>query len=453
MLTGPYPSRSIRKSSQLKTLKSISPHAHCRTPPRHASTAHPGRVPAGGSSPPEQAIVKQPTVPQPRGFQPSTFAPPRPTRPTPLPKRPKGRWFVGLLLLGFVAFAAHEVWSSYFRYQAYGSVACTTVEVSPPWDGVVIFVHHRKGDRVPQGELLMTVQSLELRQRVAQIADELSVEQAKLEAEAARIKWESAYGLDQNRGALVNYYEAYGAVLQEEAKLEEFTSSLARAERPSAKGTIAGETVEKLRFAKQGQAQKIEMLKEAVAELKRRADEAGQLLDGGTGLIAAHLEYGREQLKPNLARIAALQAERARLQERLAQGEIRSPVNGIVLKHLAQVGESCKANEAVVSLLDEESLQVVLYLKQADSTAFAPNCEMDVEFDPYDQPLRCTLVRLGDQFEPAPEHLKRYYSEGAKLLPVYLEPAGNHERWMVLRENSVVRLARTARCAPALASR
>ena len=376
------------------------------------------------------------------GFQPQAYTPPKPTRPAPLPKRPKGRWFVGLLLVGTLGFAAHHVWSSYFRYRAYGTVTCKTIEVSPPWDAVVAFVHRRQGDRVRQGDLLMTVQNLELSHRSEQIADELKVEQAKLEAEAARIKWEAAYSLDQNRGALATYYEVYGTLLQEQAKLEDHANALARVAKPEAKGTVSKEAVDKLRLAKQGQERRIEMLQESLTELKRRADEADILLRNGKELSAALLDHSREQLKPIVARIAALNAERTRLQERLTQGEIRAPVNGTVLKHLHQVGESCKADAPLLSLLDESSLQVVLYLDQEDTAAFSPGANLELQFDPYDQPLHCTLVRLGDEFEPAPEQIKRHYREGQELLPAYLEPAGEDERLMMLRRNGVVKLAR-----------
>lgn len=402
--------------------------------------------------------MTQAPAPTPLGFRPQMFRPqaseaPKPARPTPLPKRPKGRWFVGLLLVGTLAFAGHHVWSTWFRYRAFGTITCKTVEVSPPWDAVVEFVHRRQGDRVRQGDLLMTVQNLELRHRSAQIADELVVEQAKLEAEAARIKWEAAYSLDQNRGALATYYEVYGTLLQEQSKLEENANALARVEKPEAKGTVSAETIDKLRLAKQGQDAKIGMLEESLAELKRRADEADVLLRNGKELSVALVDHSREQLKPIVARITALKAERARVVERLAGGEIRSPVNGVVLKHLRQVGESCKSDAAIVSLLDESSLQVVLYLDQKDTTAFAPGDSLELQFEPYDQPLHCTLARLGDQFEPAPEQIRHNYREGQELLPAYLEPAGEDERWMALRRNGVVKLSRSAPSALRLAKR
>src|SRR5262249_1252347 len=82
-----------------------------------------------------------------------------PTRPTPLPKRPKGRWFVAVLLLGACYAAAHQVWQAYFRYQAYGTVTGKVVQLSPPWDGVLVAVHVKEGQEVRQGDPLVTLES------------------------------------------------------------------------------------------------------------------------------------------------------------------------------------------------------------------------------------------------------------------------------------------------------
>ncbi len=110
-------------------------------------------------------------------------------RPTPLPKRPKGRWFVGVILFLLVGGAVYAVWDSYWRYQAYGTVTGHLIQVSPPWDGVLQYLQVQEGDAVRQGQLLLTVDNTELRQRHAQLGDELRVAQATLEAEAARLKW------------------------------------------------------------------------------------------------------------------------------------------------------------------------------------------------------------------------------------------------------------------------
>ena len=42
--------------------------------------------------------------------------------------------------------------------------------------------------------------------------------------------------------------------------------------------------------------------------------------------------------------------------------------------------------------------------------------------------------------EAAPDQIKRYYSAGQKLLPVFVQPSPETQRWMAFRVESVVKL-------------
>lgn len=361
-------------------------------------------------------------------------------RPTPLPKRPKGRWFVGVVLLTLVGVAVYTVWNSYFRYQAYGTVIGHLIQVSPPWSGVLQYLHLQEGDTVRQGQVLLTVDNIELRQRHAQLGDELRVARANLEAEAAKLKWQAAFNLDQGHGALALYYEACGNLIQEQARLDDLRTQLRRAEILTPGRAISEQERLQIRFTTEGQVGKVARLKEAIAELKLRADQADRLLKKDSKLSTALDDTGSDQLKPLLVKMEALEAERARLQERLDQGQVRAPTNGLVVKIHHFAGEHCKADEPILSLLEEGSLEVLLYLPQKASTLLATGAEVSLIVDPYPEPLTATVIRLGDQYEPAPEHLKRHYREGQKLLTVRLQPQGEAARWMALRVGGVVKL-------------
>src|SRR5579884_2898762 len=100
------------------------------------------------------------------------------TRPTPLPKRPKGRWFVGTILFALCGFIAYTVWGSFLRYQAYGTVTGHLIQVSPAWEGDLRYLLVRESDTVRQGQLLFSVDNIELRQRHAQLGDELRIAQS-----------------------------------------------------------------------------------------------------------------------------------------------------------------------------------------------------------------------------------------------------------------------------------
>jgi multidrug resistance efflux pump len=342
-------------------------------------------------------------------------------------------------LLAVCAFAGYHLWQGFFRYQAYGTVTAHVIQVSPPWDGAVTFLYAREGQRVRQGELLATVENTELRQRHAQLGDDLRVAQANLEAETGRLKWQAAFNLDQGPGAIAQYYQAFGQLLQQQAQLEDFKTIYKRAEELHHRNTISEEEYDQARFNREGQEKKVEQMRSAVAELKKRADQAEALLKktaGSGGLEAS----GLDQLKPFLAKIEAIQYERQRLQERIEQGEIRAPVNGAVVKQVRLVGERCKAGEPLLTLLEEGSLRVVLYLPQSAGDQFTVNSDVDVVIDPHSDKLRCTVTRVGDEYEAAPEQIKRHYSEGQKLLPVTMKPDDEWERWMALRPGGVVKL-------------
>jgi HlyD family secretion protein len=362
------------------------------------------------------------------------------TRPTPLPRRPKGRWFIGIILVLFCGIIVYTVWGSFFRYQAYGTVTGHLIQVSPPCEGDLHYLQVREGDPVRQGQLLFSVDNIELRQRHAQLGDELRLAQATLEAESAKLKWQSAFGIDQGRGAMTTYYQAWGNLLREQARLDDLRSQLRRAETLWGSRAISQEELTQLRYATQGQTDLVAKLELTLPDLKQRADQAEALLKKGSKLSAGLEQTGYEQLKPHFSKMGALEAERARIQVRLDQGQVRAPANGLVIKVLRFAGERCKPGEPIVSLLEEGSLQIVMYLPQDSSTMLAADDEVKLTLEPYPEPLTCRVQRLGDQFEPAPEHIKRHYREGQRLLPVYLQPGSEATRWMALRIGGVVKL-------------
>jgi multidrug resistance efflux pump len=360
-------------------------------------------------------------------------------RPTPLPKRPKGRWFVGLILLTATTAAGHQIWDSFFRYQAYGTITGRVLQLSAPWDGSVRYLHVKDGQKVRQGDLLVTVDNTEMRHKYAQLGDDLRVAQASLDAEAAKLKWQLTFNLDQSHGAVAQYYEALGALLREQSELEYLRGNRERSEQLHAINSISTDELARALTAHKGQEQKVAKLTKALEELKVRADQTEALSkkrSEGTGMA----DTGYDQLKPFFTRLETLHAERTRIQERLDEGEIRAPTNGLVVKVNRFAGESCKRGEPFIGFLEDDSLQVILYVPQKAADSLALDKDVSVTVDPYRDPLEGKVVRIGDEFEPAPEHLKRYYSEGQKLLPVILQPNDECARWMALRVGGVVKL-------------
>jgi multidrug resistance efflux pump len=349
-------------------------------------------------------------------------------RPTPLPKRPKGRLFVGAILVTVCVVAGYAVWDSLLRYRAYGTITGRLLSVSAPWDGQVSRLHVREGDRVRQGQLLVTLENVDLAQRVDRLGDELAMAQANLDAEISRLRWESHENADRSGRAVADYYEKWGELLHEQSELAQLQPSVERVEKLNEQRAVTQEEREKIRYEEYGQRQKVDKLITAVDELGERARRVGSPVEESV------------QLKPRFVAIENLQSELGRLRELLDQGRLRSPVNGLVVTRFRFTGETARQLEPVLQVLEEGSLELVLYLQQKDADLFAVGSQTTLVVDPYPQQVACRVVRLGEQLEAAPESIRRYYRSGETLLPVYLEPRQEFTQWMALRVGGVVEL-------------
>ena len=366
------------------------------------------------------------------------------TGPTPLPKRPKGRWFFGLLLTAIVAFAGYQVWNTFFRYQAFGTVDGRVLQVSPTFDGVVQYVHVREGEQVRQGQTLFTIDSVELRQRHDQLSHELQIASATLESEAAKLRWQSSVTFNQSQRAVAEYYEAAGKLVREQATLEGVSADLERTRSLLQDKAVSYREFEQMEINLRGQKQTVEKLKESLVESKKRSDQTSVLVNKadnskeGEGIS----EAGSVQLKPHVAKIQAALAELTWLRTRLEQAQVPAPVNGVVVKLQRFAGEYCKAADILLSILEEGSLQTVLYMPQQASTTVKVGDEMDLVVEPYPETVRCKVIRLGDSYQTAPNNIDRQYAAKEKLLPIYLQPSSEASRWMALRVGEVVKLPR-----------
>ena len=358
-------------------------------------------------------------------------------RPTPLPKRPKGRFFVGFILMAVCGGGSYQVWNSFFRYEAYGVVTGRVVKISPPWDGVVRSLFVREGEWVRQGEILMNVENPELEDRLSLLSDQLRIAEASLEAEISKLKWDSHWHKDRYQSAVAEYFELWGNLLKEQANLAAIQKSLQRARGLQEQKAVSQSEVDQLEFTRQGTEQKVAKLQTALSELKKRVDITKELVRPGS-----------EQLKPKLVRIETLQSELARVRKMLDQGQVRAPVDGQVLKRHHFAGEYARVAEPVYSVLEEGSLQVVLYMDQRSSKELSVGDGVDLVVQPHAQLMPFDVVRLGDQYEPAPPSIENYYRRNEKLLPVYLEPSDGFDQMTALRPNSVVSLPCTYRWFP-----
>ncbi len=339
------------------------------------------------------------------------------------PKPPKGRFFVVGLVMSVLGFGAFNVWNSFFRYSAYGVVEGRTIEVPAPVTGVVRYVHVQNGDRVRQGQLLMTLDQHELEQKLGRLGDELLMTQAKLDAEVSASQWRMAQYQIQFGEAAAEYRDKWATVRADQVKLKRAQQRRERVAGMLAKKTATEDDLEQAIADEQSQRDRLETLLEGLVSWQQRSQVAE---------LASHA--GFDALQPMLAQLKNLESEQRRLREQLALGQIQSPVNGVVLQRHRFGGEGAAHLQTLVTILEEDSLEVVLYVPQQRLNEFQSGRTVHVSLPPFQDQMPCRVSRMGDEHVSLPTQIQRHYPHQIKTVPIHLQPIDGrfqHERLQV----------------------
>lgn len=348
----------------------------------------------------------------------------------PLPKRNKGRLFVGTIFLSIFALSGYLVWTSFFQYQSYGIIDGRVIAVSAPWNGVVANWQVKEGDTVVQGQALAEISNLELRYEMDSLIDELKLTQASLNAETTKLKFQERQKQTQSEQALAEYLAASGELEAAKVETEELQIRYSRAKRLKKSGNLSQSKYDEERFKLVGQTRRIKQMQLSVNALKKHHE----LLKRG------QQSELNSQIEPLLAKIDSIQSEIARLRDKIQKGLLLAPASGRVTKRMTLTGESIQLGESVIEIMEDDSTKAILYVPQENVRDFKVGARIAVELPPYDEKLECEIIRLGEQLEPAPLSIERHYSPNIVLCPVHLKPLSEYEQFMSLRINGTIKL-------------
>jgi len=362
---------------------------------------------------------------------PSTEDTPYPsTHVKPLPHQPKGRLLTTLVILSVLTIGGFQIWSSFFRYSAYGVFVAHVVDVATPMSGIVLSTHVREGENIQQGQLIVTIHDLVLQHRLESISDKLRESQADLSAEMAKLQWQVQIQMLEKAEYSAEYLEASARFEQEIATQKNANNGLARAHKAHAQEAITQEEFDRIFHFQEGQTEKVSKLREALNLWKKRTD-----------LVSISGDRFIEQIDPILARIYSLQGELRRVRESLKQGEIRSPVNGRISQWHVRPGEYASKSNPLFSVVEDGSIHVKLHLPQHSINRFAVGDDVNLEVSFLSKQMSFTVDRLGDDLETPPQQIERFYSPDEKLQPIYLSLKDVSLRNIRIPLGSQVRLA------------
>lgn len=321
------------------------------------------------------------------------------------------------------------VWDSLLRYRAYGVVTGKIVDVSAPMDGVLQSVHVREGDEVRQNTSLARVTDLELEHRLSRVEDELRVAESTLHAEIAKLQWQSHVEETEMTRSVAEYFEGAGNVHQNTGELDVIRNELERT-RNLAKANAAKESdLLNQSIQEDAQSEKLASIQQALKVLKQRAENA---------VRAPRL--GQEQIAPLIAKVDLLLHETERIREWIAQGELRAPVNGRVLRRHHPAGECIRSHEPLFSVIEESSLEIELYLPQEMADTYNVGDTLKLKIEPFEDLVPCEVTQIGDEMQSPPQNIEVFYRSNITLLPIRVRPTAEFSQQRRLSVGSVAKL-------------
>lgn len=347
----------------------------------------------------------------------------QPNQPIVAPQPPKPKtWFTGILLLAIIGYVGYMVWDNYFRTSAYGVVEAKIIDVAPPYNGTIVSIHIKEGDRVEKGQVLATIENIEFLHQYEAAKESLALNSVQLNAQLARLKLEYAFRMDANIGTLVNYYELVALVAQQESHYNQSRDMYTRGAKLLKEAAIPVQDVNILRFSMIGYHESVKELKDGVKTAKKRVESLEKLYDKD-----AMLANWQEQLKPLSLKIEHGLAEVERFKKKVELGKILAPVSGIVVKRYHHTGEQCDPKITLFSVVEDNSQYVILYVSQDAINNFSIG-QTVVLISPVGE-INCKVDRFGDRHEPAPDSIKRHYKAGQFLLPIHMQMSDKNLRY------------------------
>lgn len=329
------------------------------------------------------------------------------TAPTPIPPR-KGKNLVALAVIAAFGYGAHSVWTTYFRYDAYGVVSANIVGVYAPYEGTVSSILTSEGQYVQKNDVIGYITNTDHSRELEKILDEIQLTRSEIESRQSEIAWRKGANNE-------SYFKAQGEMLSTEGSLNELRANL----------TLLVANEKRMRDLQKDGAVSVGELDRATSELaatkalitarektlvsmKDRLEKSRSLVD----------DNGDNQLNPLRERLTYLENEKNRIQEKIAEGTIHSPVSGIVSSIVSHAGERVSSDH-ILSIVEDNTASLVLYY---DPNARAPviGDAITIWIPSMGKEVVGVVSGLSRDTVDAPTQIQKNYPANTNLVRVYL---------------------------------
>ncbi len=263
--------------------------------------------------------------------------------------------------------------------------------VSAPVDGRLARIELDEGDKVEKGTVVARIDPLPLNASVKEALGRLAEWRAQREGVATQRPKQATLEQAQKRiqMALAAQRQAEARVAQAKAALEQARRDTQRAQQLQAAGATPRKDRE---IAELNETTKAKELETARLEAKSAASEV-QVAQAALTVLQQQQSDPDYLLKVYDARIASVEAELSKLEDEAARTDIRSPVNGQILRILQKSAQFVTSGTSLLEIGDVSNLELVIDVLSSDAVKIQPGDTILIDQGADTQPITAK-VRL-----------------------------------------------------------
>ncbi len=323
--------------------------------------------------------------------------------------------FVFLILL-FLTACSHTggsagVWGS-------GRIDGDEIEVSSKYPGRIVELLVREGDRVKKGQVIARLDSDEIRARVDRARAALDLARADLERAV------EDYTLTK-REVRLQVEKAKSLMERAEASLRRAQADLSKALSDYRRflNLYRRRVVAKSRFEQVERIYKLALASKDAAEAELEAAKRSYSIAVARVRMIRVKKALVEAAKRRVEEAEAAYREAAAVLEDMT---IRSPIDGVVIEKVADVGEVVGAGATIVVLVDPNALYLKMFVSEVDVGKIALGMPARIYTDAYpDRPFRAKVCYVAQRAEFTPKEVETKEERVHHVFAVKLCPLDN----------------------------
>ena len=321
------------------------------------------------------------------------------------PEKPKkGKYIAVSISLLILSVICSYIWNNFFRYDAYGIVDAESISIFSKIEGTLTNMPFNIGNKIIKNDEIGLIVNKDLQREYDKIVDEINIKESELYDYRTKNKQrELEWSITESK--------TYGKITMLSNQLKSLKNQY---------GILNDKLKRVKRLKNTGSAsnQEYDNILVGVSELQRVINEKQ---DEITILKTSLHDFIPDSYTSTLSQLNSLNNSKNRLLDKINDGQLISPISGIVSEVFKRNGEGVNKYDSIISIISTDTTRLILFYDPADKLPHLGD-NITILILSLQKTIRAKVVSISKDVVSPPDQIKRLFNIDQKLVRVYLQP-------------------------------